>query len=218
MEEDDKTILGNAAVALDSSNRALFNQQTIFPSNFTVQHWFRCQTTNLFLIWNLRPLCMIREKENKWKLYSISMRDHRVLTLPESLHTISYYSLADCFCQKHYTVEQQEGEMRSWTMHFSFTIHSRYSWGFFFSGLFSSTSQKVIFHLTTVPVLQSARWQINPVGLLWVLCRQMAWWCWWGMLMYRRLHRGVQGGSLSNAIWTVKCQGEMWGVDEPEPF
>lgn len=48
-------------------------------------------------------------------MYGISMRDHRLLLLtqPESLHTMSYYSLPDCFCQKHYTHEQQAVEMRA---------------------------------------------------------------------------------------------------------
>lgn len=196
MEEDDKTILGKAAVAVDSSNGALFNQQTIFLSNCTLQHWFHCQTTNLNASYRILGLYAWIERIKTTERCTASVWEiTELLTRPESLHTISYYSLPDCFCQKHYTHEQQAGAMRSRTMHFSFAIQSLYSWGFFFSWLFRPTSQKVIFHLTTLPVLQSAQWQINPVGLLWVLCRQMARWCWWGTLVYWRLHRGVQGRS-----------------------
>lgn len=160
-------------------------------------------------------------------VHGINIRDHRVLLLtqPGSLHTMSF---PDCFVTN---ITHTSSRLLKWerpskrrTIRLSFSLHSLYPWGFlFFFWLFEATSQKVIFHLTTSPVPQSARWQINPVGLLGVLCLQMARRCWWGTLVYRRLHgrmcRGevLQSVSNSNTIWTVKCQGEMWGMDEPAP-
>lgn len=150
----------------------------------------------------------------------ISLRDHRLLwlTQPESLRTMSYYSLPDCFCQKHYTHERQAVEMRAPIKKkqtdalLFFNSSSILVGGFLFFWLFRATSQKVILHLATLPVLQSAQWQINPVGLLWVLCRQMARWCWWGTLVYWRLDRDVQGRSYR--VWVIVTLSGLWNARE----
>lgn len=64
MEEDDKTIFGKAAMAVDSSNKTLFEQQTIFLSNLTLQNWNSPPNPKPnFLIQHLMHLCMNREEE-----------------------------------------------------------------------------------------------------------------------------------------------------------
>lgn len=161
----------------------------------------------------------------------INCRDHRVLLLtqPGSLHTMSYYSFPDCFVRNithtsRRPLKWEHPSKRRRTIHLCFSIHFLYSWGFLFFWLIRAASQKVIFHFATSPVLQSAQWQIDPVGLLWVWCLQMAQWCWWGTLVYWWTAQGraegevLQNASDSNTIWTVKCQGEMWGMDDPAPW
>lgn len=133
---------------------------------------------------------------------------------------MSYYSFPDCFV-KNITHTQTETptssrprkrvhpSKRNRTIHLSFSIHPLYSWGFLFFWLFSATSQKVIFHPATLPVLQLAQWQINPVGLLWALCLQMARWCWWGTLVYWSRVRGR-----SYRVWVIVTLSWLWNAGE----
>lgn len=99
----------------------------------------------------------------------------------EASHNELLY-LPRLFSQKHYTRKQQATETRSGIKKKQFILLSRRGSSFFW--LLGATSQNAIFHPATSPVLQAARWQIDPVGLLWVLCLQMARWCWWGTLVY----------------------------------
>lgn len=157
-------------------------------------------------------------------MHAINIRDHRVVLLTQtgSLRTMSYYGFPDCFVKNitHTSsrpLKWEHPSKRRRMMHLSFSIHSLYSWRCLCYWL-RATSQKVIFHLATSPVLQSACWQINPVGLLGVLCPQMARWCWWGSLLYWRGGGGVLTEWVIVTLSGLKCQAEMWGMDEPVPW
>lgn len=55
-----------------------------------------------FLVQNSMHLCMNTERWVEMAVKDESVRDHRLflLTRSGSLHTMSYYSSADCFCQE----------------------------------------------------------------------------------------------------------------------
>lgn len=122
---------------------------------------------------------MHERRENEDALLPCIISSHQycrvlLLTQPGSLHTMRYYSFFDCFVKNitHKSSKWEPPSKRKMVHLFLFILftHGAYS-------LFSGSSQQParrLFFTSTPHLPQSAQWQINPVGLLWVLCLQMA--------------------------------------------